>query len=176
VILSLFVDSLAYAITAAALLVRDILWLRVLGTVANIGFVLSDVVTPGGPTYIFLFWSALFLSINLFQIGSLVLERRDINLSDEDQDVHTSVFPNITVGEFRILLKAGCRRDVSIGCVLVEQGNEAAEVLLIERGMVRLERNGQLLDQLVEGTWWVKSPLWDIVRSRHGRLWTLRPV
>jgi hypothetical protein len=151
VIISLILGSVAYAMAAAALVVRDILWLRVLGAAANIGFVISNLVAPGGPTYVFLFWSVLFLSINFVQIGSLMAERRNIRLGDEDRDVHDLVFPNLSVGEFRILVKAGCRRDLPSGRVLVEQGRASAEVLLIERGAVRLERDGQPLDRLVEG-------------------------
>ena len=148
---NLVIGSLAYAVTAAALLVRDILWLRVLGLVANVGFVAFNITAPGGPTFVFLGWSLLFLAINLFQTGSLILERRSIRLPEADEDLHTSVFPNLPVGEFRILLKASSRRDLSEGTVLAEQGGESDQVLLIERGVIKLERDGELLDRLIQG-------------------------
>jgi Cyclic nucleotide-binding domain len=145
------VGNLAYAVTAAALVVRDILWLRVLGAVANIGFVVLNITAQDGPAYVFLNWSLLFLAINFYQIGSLIFERRNIRLAEDDEDLHSAVFPNLPVGEFRILLKAGCRRWLNEGAVLVKQGGEAAEVLLIEHGSIKLERDGQLLDRLKPG-------------------------
>ena len=148
---NVIIGSLAYAITAAALLVRDILWLRVLGMVANLGFVAFNITAQGGPTFVFLGWSLLFLGINLFQIGSLILKRRSIRLPEADEDLHTMVFPSLPVGEFRILLKASSRRDLSEGTVLAEQGGESEQVLLIERGAITLERDGELLDRLIQG-------------------------
>jgi Cyclic nucleotide-binding domain len=148
---NVLIGSLAYAVTAAALLVRDILWLRVLGLAANLGFVVFNITAQGGPTFVFLGWSLLFLVINLFQIGNLILERRSIRLPEADEDLHTSVFPSLPVGEFRILLKASSRRDLSEGTVLAEQGGESEQVLLIERGAIKLERDGELLDQLIQG-------------------------
>jgi len=148
---ALVIGSLAYAVTAAALVVRDILWLRLLGTIASIGFILANVISPGGPTYVFLAWSSMFLAINVFQISSLIVERRNIQLDEEDQDLHSFVFPNLSVGEFRLLMKAGRRRDISEGVVLAEQGDQGAEVMLIERGVVQLRRDGQELDRLIEG-------------------------
>jgi hypothetical protein len=148
---ALIIGNLAYAVTAAAPVVRDILWLRILGGVANVGFIVVILMSPGGPTYVFLAWSLLFLAINLFQIGQLILERRNIRLGEEDQDLHAAVFPNLPVGEFRILLKAGRRHDLPPDTVIIEQGDAVAEVLLIERGAVRLERDGRLLDRLVAG-------------------------
>ena len=148
---SLVIGNIAYAVTAGALLVRDMLWLRVLGALANAGFIVGAVVTPGSPTYAFLAWSFLFLAINLFQITSLILERRRIHLPDQDQDLYTSVFPNLPVGEFRLLLKAAQRRDVSAGTVLAEKGDCRPDVLLVERGAIRLERDGSETDCLHAG-------------------------
>ena len=148
---NLVIGSLAYVVTAAALLVRDILWLRILGLVANVGFVAFNITAPGGPTFVFLGWSLLFLAINLFQTGSLILERRSIRLPEADEDLHTSVFPSLPVGEFRILLKTSSRRDLSEGTVLAEQGGESEQVLLIEHGVIKLERDGELLDRLIQG-------------------------
>jgi CRP-like cAMP-binding protein len=94
----------------------------------------------------------LFLAINLYQIVSLILERRKIRLSAEDQDLYASVFPNLAVGEFRMLLKRGERRDIPTGTVLVEQGHDCAEVMLVEHGAIALERDGRELDRLREGS------------------------
>ena len=51
---SLVIGNLAYAVAAAAFVVRDILWLRLLSALANAAFVTSNIVAPSGPSYAFL--------------------------------------------------------------------------------------------------------------------------
>ncbi len=138
-------------VTAAALLVRDILWLRVLAALANTGFLVGALLTPGGPNYVFLGWSLVFLAINIVQIVYLILERRDVGLSDRDRDLHLAVFPNLPVGEFRLLLRSGRRREASPGEVFAQQGQASGEVLLVEEGVICLERDGKPLDRLRRG-------------------------
>ncbi len=145
------VANLAYVVTAAALLVRDILWLRVLAALANTGFLVGALLTPGGPNYVFLGWSLVFLAINIVQIVYLILERRDVGLSDRDRDLHLAVFPNLPVGEFRLLLRSGRRREASPGEVFAQQGQASGEVLLVEEGVICLERDGRPLDRLRRG-------------------------
>lgn len=93
----------------------------------------------------------LFLAINLYQIVQLILERRDVRLSHEDQDLYTSVFSNLAVGEFRLLMKIGNRADLRPGAVLARQGDDGSEVMLVERGAIKLERDGRHLDQILGG-------------------------
>jgi hypothetical protein len=148
--LSLIIGNLAYAITAAAFLVRNMLWLRVLSAAANAGFLLASLLGPSGgkaPAT----WSLIFLAINIYQIIDLILERRKVALQAEDSDLHVSAFPNLPHGEFRQLLKIAHRREVPAGTILVDQGQEAADVLLIERGTIELERDGVRLERLRPG-------------------------
>jgi hypothetical protein len=148
---SLIIGNVAYAITAAAFVVRDILWLRLLSAFANAAFVAANIVAPAGPSYAFLIWSAIFLAINIFQIASLLLERRNVELATEDQDLHSAVFPHLPIGEFRLLLKIASRKEAPAGYILVEQGQNGTDVLVVESGLVTLERNGQPVGALAAG-------------------------
>jgi len=145
------IGNIAYAITAASLLVRDILWLRVLSALANGGFICGNLVAPGAHAYAFVAWSSLFLGINLVQISRLIVERRNIGMSAEDKDLHAAVFPNLPVGDFRVLLKAGERRKLREGAAIVAQGDDPRAVFLVEQGAIRLERDGKPVARLVNG-------------------------
>jgi hypothetical protein len=148
--LSFVVGSLAYAITAAAFLVRDMLWLRILSAAANGAFVVAGLLSPTGLNAL-VAWTLLFLTINIYQIISLMLERRKVDLRAEDRDLHVSAFSNLSQGEFRLLLKIAHRCEVPEGAVLVEQGQEAADVVLVERGAIELQRDGVLIERLQAG-------------------------
>jgi hypothetical protein len=148
--LSLVVGSLANGITAAAFLVRDMLWLRILSAAANAAFLVASLLSPTGPNAL-AGWTLLFLAINIYQIIDLVLERRKVDLADEDRDLHAAVFPNLQHGEFRLLLKIARRCEIPEGATLVEQGQEAADVVLVERGAIELQRDGVLIERLQAG-------------------------
>lgn len=149
--LSLILGNVAYAAMAAALLVRDILWLRILGIFANLGFIAANLASRNGPNYTFMAWSALFVAINCGQIALLWIERFRTDLSDEDRDLHAAVFSNLPTTEFRRLLAAGKRTTFPIGEILVGEGGRRDDVIVIEHGVADVSRSGQVIAQRKDG-------------------------
>jgi hypothetical protein len=54
------------------------------------------------------YWNTFFISANLFQIIRLLLERREVKLSEELQTLFDTLFyPALTAPEFRRLVNTG---------------------------------------------------------------------
>ncbi|QEL20772.1 hypothetical protein [Limnoglobus roseus] len=84
-------------------LVRDMLWLRLLtcsGLLLGIAFFTFQSRPMYGPCV----WQILFLVINLWQIRQLVLERRRLKLSREEEVVGEAAFEELSREEMLTLL------------------------------------------------------------------------
>lgn len=127
--------------------VRDILWLRVLAvgssTVWIASMYIGSHVIPES-----LFWSSVFIGINLWRIGQLMYESRSIAFSDEERDLYAGVFANFKPVEFHRLIRAAKWRDIPAGATLVAQGAEPGGIFLLARGRLRVSRNGQPIAEL----------------------------
>lgn len=144
--------NLAYASSAAAFLVRDMLWLRLLsvfGNIASLTAILIEGVRPSNG--VFMGWLVLFLAINVVQSAILVRERLDTRMDEQDRDLHAAVFPRLSVGEFRLLLRHAHRRTIAEGEVIAWEGRRLGEVLLVEHGSLTLLRGGATVDQRRSG-------------------------
>lgn len=102
-------------------------------------------------------WNVLFMSVNLYQIGLLLLERRPVFLSEEEQSLHRLLFPTLTQREFSRLLQVAdwhscddARQEIVLGeepeCVLLVSSGQM-EVVLSENKKVLLGR-GQFAGEM----------------------------
>ncbi len=87
----------------AAYVVRDILWLRIITIVACFCtfpyFLIRET-----PLYSALFWSLAFIIINGYNLVALLLERRPVQLTPNQQKLHSSVFRMLTPRDLLKLL------------------------------------------------------------------------
>jgi hypothetical protein len=98
-----FCIHLANVVYLFSFLVRDILWLRSLtcvGMVLGIVFFACQPTPLYGPT----FWHVVFLVINGFQIWRLVLERRQLMLTKEQERFCEATFQGLSREELLTLL------------------------------------------------------------------------
>ena len=89
---------LAYLITFVALAIRDVLFLRIILSFANILQVVYQYGFNNNPDIAF--WNALFLMINTIQVFKLVRERSPVKIPDEIDDIYKSKFSDMTQREF----------------------------------------------------------------------------
>lgn len=119
----------------AAFLVKDILWLRALSVVGGTLMVLAFVArTP--PMWDGAAWDALFVSINLVQIGLLIAARRPVQLRGEELALYQSVFQRLSRSEFRQLTKLGSFESFPPGARMVERGRPLDVLRVICSGTV----------------------------------------
>jgi hypothetical protein len=114
-------------------LVRDILWLRVLTVVA------SSTLLPfyvARSVYEALAWNSLFIAINIVQIVRLLVERRPVRLSAEEQLLYQALFSGLTRRDFLRLAQVGSWREAAPDEVLVSQGERNVELIVVIDGAV----------------------------------------
>ncbi|MEM8661948.1 MAG: hypothetical protein AAGF35_13775, partial [Pseudomonadota bacterium] len=103
---------------------RDILWLRVL-TIIGISVLMPYYYLQPSTLWGPIGWNLLFLSINLYWIVRLFLERRPVVFPDEQERLYESTFRNLTRREALRLFELGNWHSVQAGTTLIEQGEAA---------------------------------------------------
>lgn len=134
----------AYVIFLVAIIVKDILWLRIIMTVASFCFV----------GYAFLMesrsmqaWNVLFTAINLFQILRILRERRPVVLSPELKEIYSDCFRNMNRREFLTFWNFGMERDVT-DVLLCRQGQVPAELYYVLEGELEVLLDGRSVGRL----------------------------
>jgi hypothetical protein len=141
----------ANALFLASYLVKDILWLRIFAVIANLCFLW---VALGGVTHNHeaAAWNALFLTINVARIVTLVRERRPVKLSHLEARVWELAFRTLTPREVKVLLALGAFCDAKAGEVLIAQGKHPGRVMLLAEGRVAVSSSGKALCELQAGS------------------------
>lgn len=129
-------------------LVRDILWLRLLTIVAILTlmpyYAANDLLPP-------LLWNGAFTALNVYQVYRLLLERRPVRLSLEQQRLYRLGFDSLSPRDFLRLLERGTWEDHDQEVELVEQGCTLQRLTVIAEGDARVEVNGEVVSQLGPG-------------------------
>src|SRR3546814_1855609 len=81
-------------------MVRDILWLRILAVVATACLIPYFYIQPE-PLMTPIYWNLVFAALNIYWICRLLLERRPVKLSAEEQRLCELVFRTMTPREMR---------------------------------------------------------------------------
>ncbi len=133
-----------------AYMVRDILWLRILSVIAAscllpyFYFQATPLMTP-------IYWNLVFMALNVFWIVLLLLERRPVQLNDEEQRLCELVFRTMTPREMTKILKLATWRDVPAGVCFVEQGRPLDQLMIIYSGEACVEADGRRVAELAPG-------------------------
>lgn len=128
--------------------VRDILWLRLLTVVAIISllpYYASNGLYP--PIY----WNAVFIGINFYQLYRLLLERRPVQLSVEQQRLYRLGFDSLSPRDFVRLLERASWASCEGEEVLVEQGRALDRLTVLAEGAARVEVDGRRVSELDPG-------------------------
>lgn len=128
--------------------VRDILWLRLLTVTAMISllpfYYVKDLNTA-------IYWNLLFLVINLYQLYKLLLERRPVQLTPEQQRLYKGAFRAMSPREFVRFLSLGDWHDVDEGARLVNQGTTLDVLTLIATGRLSVSVDDEPVTDLGPG-------------------------
>jgi hypothetical protein len=154
----------------ASFLVRDMLWLRLLtccGMILGIVFFTCQPAPLYGPTA----WHVVFLAINVIQIRRLVLDRRRLKLTEEQERVAEAAFRDRSRDELLTLLtrvmgeKPRSLKDLHVLCRQELSGDER---ILRDLAFSHLSRN-ELLNLLTRR-------LWGLLQRLNPTRWRRQPT
>jgi CRP/FNR family cyclic AMP-dependent transcriptional regulator len=94
-------------------------------------------------------WSVVFAAINLLQSWRLFIERREVKLTPEEEDIRRLVFRDLPPRKVLQVLSIGSWTPLEVGQRLIEEGKLPETVSLIVRGKVPVTRDGGVLGDLI---------------------------
>ena len=146
------IGHFSFALTALSFLMRDILFLRVLAAASCFLGIAYNYFLPEGPLWLVIFWLSVFTLINLSRIVLLFLEKRSISFTDEERELHETLFQNFSPVEFMKLMNLGNWHKSSEGELLAVENEPLQDVKLIYNGEVEVKRQQQVIASLRDGT------------------------
>ena len=136
---------LAYLITFIALSIRDVLFLRIVLSVACCLQVVYQYGFNNNPDIAF--WNASFLAINLFQVVKIIKERSPVKIPDDIVDIYRTKFSDMTHREFLYLWSLGKQKDVN-DVTLINEGEYQKSLFLILSGTASVSRDSRVIATL----------------------------
>ncbi len=133
-----------------AFMVRDILWLRILTVVAAACLIPYFYFRPE-PLLAPIYWNLAFTALNIFWIVRLLLERRPVKLSEEEQRLCELVFRTMRPREMIKILKLASWHSAVAGECFVERGKLLDRLIVIYSGKACVEVDGKNVTELQPG-------------------------
>lgn len=145
---SIFILNLGYALTFIALAIREVLWLRITLTAAQISLFTYHYFYANNTSAAF--WTAIFVVVNTFNIIKILLDRRPKLIPDEIRDIYEGIFNNLTTREFLYFWNMGNIKSVT-NDFLIHSGEHQNNLLLVLSGNANVEVNGDAIANLDRG-------------------------
>jgi Cyclic nucleotide-binding domain len=142
---------LASVLTMLAYLLKDILWLRLLTILSCFAGIAFNYFVPATPLWTVMYWNVLFAIINIVQIAIIIKERAGVHFSEEEKELHDTLFKNFAPFEFMKLMRVGKWLEAKQGEVLATEKKALDSVMLIYNGLVGVEQNGKEIAKLKDG-------------------------
>lgn len=133
-----------------AFMVRDILWLRALTVVAAFCLIPYFYLQPE-PLTTPIYWNLAFAALNLYWIARLLLERRPVKLSAEEERLCELVFHTMKPREMIKILKLASWYTAETGERLVERGRPLDRLMIVYSGKACVVVNGRHVTELQPG-------------------------
>lgn len=93
-------------------------------------------------------WNLCFGAVHTYQLIKLWAQRRSIELSVQEKDIHDRLFPDLDLIDFYTLWSMGDIRTLSAGATLIDQGAVQDTLMMIVSGSVEVVRDGESLAKL----------------------------
>ncbi len=129
---------------------RDILLLRIL-TVAAACFLIPYFYFRPDPLLPPILWNLVFMSLNVYWICKLLLERRPVKLSDDEQQLCRIAFRTLTPREMKKILNLSSWEDADSGVCFVSKDDPLERLILIYSGKADVELDGKKVGELHAG-------------------------
>ena len=142
---------IASLLTVAAYILKDILWLRLLTILSCFAGIAFNYFVPATPLWTVIYWNVLFAVINIVQVAIIIKERSGVHFSEEEKELHETLFKNFAPFEFMKLMRIGKWLEAKQGQLLATEKQPIDSVMLIYNGLVAVETNGKEVAKLKDG-------------------------
>ena len=146
------VGHTAWVLVALSYYVRDILVLRGLAVVSGLVSLVYNYFIPVGPLWLVIFWIVVIITINSVRTVGIIVEHRSIDFSEDELELHETVFQSFSPVEFMKLMRIGEWRTVESGHRFAEQGILIEGLKLLFNGEVVIERDGEEVGRVRDGS------------------------
>ena len=145
-----YLIDLSSLLTVISFSVRNILFLRTLAVGAQL-CAIPYFLLQSTPLWAPIGWTSLFILINLYQIWLLLLERRPIVFTADEQKLYNLAFQSLTPREFIQLLKLGQWQSGTVGERIMTKGESTGHISVISSGKVLASSDGTRLGEVKPG-------------------------
>jgi hypothetical protein len=142
---------IASLLTVAAYILKDILWLRLLTILSCFAGIAFNYFVPATPLWTVIYWNVLFAVINVVQVAIIIKERSGVHFTEEEKELHETLFKNFAPFEFMKLMRIGNWLEAKQGQLLATEQQPIDSVMLIYNGQVAVETNGKEVAKLKDG-------------------------
>ncbi len=133
-----------------AYVVRDMVWLRTITIIAAFTtfpyFLLRE-----EPLVSAVLWQSAFAGINVINLSRLLLERRPVEMSPEQDELHRLVFRGLTARQAKRLMELGAWKTALPGEVVVEEGSDPDMLMVVLTGQFDVLIGPTVVAQLLAG-------------------------
>lgn len=176
------VGHLAYVLLVASMLMRSMVWLRIVVIASALVAVLYAAVWLGDP--VSLFWETMLVAVNIAQLTLTWVLNRRARFTAEEQGFVDARLPGLSRQEARRLLNLGQWQDVPQGHELTRQGAKVATLVYLTGGAARVQVDGRTVATIQPGHFVGEMSVVDggpasatVAMAAPGRLWALpRPA
>ena len=145
-----YLISLSSLLTVASFSVRAMLPLRALAVASQV-FAIPYFMLQPTPLWTPVGWTALFMAINLYHITRILLERRPVKFSDDEQRLYDLTFLNFAARDFLKLLKLGEWNTARQGDNILTRGQPIEEIAVPISGTVAALQDEKVVAHLQPG-------------------------
>ena len=145
-----YLIDLSSLLTVASFSVRGMLPLRVLAVASQIIAIPYFLLQPT-PLWTPVGWTILFMAINLYYITRILLERRPVSFSPDEQQLYDLAFQSFAPRDFLKLVKLGQWGTASRGEKILTQGDPITQITVPISGMVSAGQGGEKVAQMAPG-------------------------
>jgi hypothetical protein len=132
---------LGAAFYLAGFLFRDQIMLRGLIIVGDLIYLLYFLLAPEVPLWGGIFWSSVFIAVNLFMIAHIVADRMHFRMGEEETRLFRALY-YLSPGEFRRLVRAGVWRTADTVVVLTVENKRLDRLHFVLDGAITIEKAG----------------------------------
>jgi hypothetical protein len=127
----------------AGFLFSDQLVLRAFVIAGDLVYMAYFLAAPAEPLWGGIFWSAVFIAVNVWMIGRLVADRAHFRMSDEERRLF-QLLETLSPGEFRRLIKLGRWHSADKTTVLTLEDRPLDRLYYVLSGDIVIEKAGHV--------------------------------
>jgi CRP-like cAMP-binding protein len=142
---------IAYMMLALSYILTNMYWLRIMAVVSMVLEIIYFMYT-GGNLVTAIFWTAIFICINAYQLFLLTREKLSLRLPEKEAPLLREALSGLDDGQISQLLKAAEWKDFQPGEVLTRQDAPVDALYFLCSGRANVEVNRSMVTYLEKGS------------------------